>query len=47
VSLDTTIRQRIASRKGGMPDVVAWHDLDPLGSRSSWSASQTRPTREG
>jgi VRR-NUC domain-containing protein len=32
VSLDTTIRQRISSRKGGMPDVVAWNDLDPLGS---------------
>jgi VRR-NUC domain len=32
VSLDRPIRQRIASRKGGMPDVVAWDDLDPLGS---------------
>jgi hypothetical protein len=32
VSLDRTIRQHISSRKGGMPDVVAWDDLDPLGS---------------
>jgi hypothetical protein len=32
VSLDRTIRRHISSRKGGMPDVVAWDDLDPLGS---------------
>lgn len=31
-SLDQTIRQRIASRRGGMPDVVAWTDSDPLDS---------------
>jgi VRR-NUC domain len=27
-----TWRQRISSPKGGMPDVVAWNDGDPLGS---------------
>ncbi len=32
VSLDKTIREAISSRKGGMPDVVAWDDPDPLGS---------------
>ena len=31
-SLNTAIRQRISSPKGGMPDVVAWNDLDSLGS---------------
>jgi VRR-NUC domain len=30
VSLDTSIRQQISSRKGGMPDVVAWNDHDPF-----------------
>jgi hypothetical protein len=30
VSLDTLIRERISSRQGGMPDVVAWSDTDPL-----------------
>jgi hypothetical protein len=28
--LDTTIRALIRSKKGGMPDVVAWSDDDPL-----------------
>jgi VRR-NUC domain len=30
VSLNTSIRQQISSRTGGMPDVVAWNDHDPL-----------------
>ena len=30
VSLDLRIRQRIRSRKGGMPDVLAWNDVEPL-----------------
>ena len=29
-SLDASIRQLIRSRKGGMPDVVAWNDLESL-----------------
>jgi hypothetical protein len=28
--LDTTIRTHIRSKKGGMPDVLAWSDDDPL-----------------
>ncbi len=32
VSLDKAIRRHLSSRKGGMPDVVGWDDLDPLGS---------------
>jgi hypothetical protein len=38
VSLSTAIRQRISSRKGGMPDVVAWDDHDSLAPPSSSSA---------
>lgn len=29
-ALDSRIRARISSRRGGMPDVVAWNDCDPL-----------------
>lgn len=29
-SLDMTIRRRVSSRRGGMPDVVAWNDHQPL-----------------
>lgn len=32
VSLDLVVRELISSRTGGMPDVVAWNDDDPLGS---------------
>jgi len=28
--LDTAIRGRIRAKKGGMPDVVAWNDEEPL-----------------
>jgi len=28
-SLDVKLRKRISSRKGGMPDVVAWNALEP------------------
>jgi VRR-NUC domain len=31
-SLDATIRELIPSRAGGMPDVVAWNDVDSLAS---------------
>ena len=31
-SLDLAIREKISSRTGGMPDVVAWDDRDPLSS---------------
>ncbi len=31
-SLDTTTRRHVPSRRGGMPDVVAWNDNEPLGS---------------
>jgi VRR-NUC domain len=29
-SLDATMRAQIAAPKGGIPDVVAWNDVDPL-----------------
>jgi len=28
--IDTSVRLRISSRKGGMPDVVAWNDGNPV-----------------
>ncbi|MBK5115812.1 MAG: VRR-NUC domain-containing protein [Thermoleophilia bacterium] len=31
-SLDARIRDQIRSAGGGMPDVIAWNDLEPLGS---------------
>ena len=30
MSLDGEFRVRIRSRRGGMPDVVAWNENDPL-----------------
>jgi hypothetical protein len=30
ISVDTSIRERIPSRRGGMPDVVAWNDHNSL-----------------
>jgi hypothetical protein len=32
VIFDRAVRERIDSKKGGMPDVVAWNDSDALGS---------------
>src|SRR5262249_39434081 len=30
--LDMSVRKRASSRRGGMPDVVAWSEDEPLGS---------------
>jgi hypothetical protein len=31
-AVDVTIRERISSRPGGMPDVVGWNDADSIAS---------------